>query len=201
MNKAAVAVSFILGAAIGSVATWKLLEKKCEQRVQEETESIKESLTNLYEKKGVKKEDIEVEPAVAPKKHGEKPGIMEYAAELRKQGYSDRSPDDLVDDDDGDIAQTEFDPYVIPPEQFGTIEEYDTISLSYYSDQVLADDNDEVIHNVNEIVGLDSLGHFGEYEDDSVYVRNERLKCDYEILLDQRRYSEVLEKAPYKAEM
>ena len=43
----------------------------------------------------------------------------------------------------------------------------------------------------DEIVGLDSLTHFGEYEDDSVFVRNDVMKCDYEILLDHRNYKDV----------
>ena len=48
-----------------------------------------------------------------------------------------------------------------------------------------------------ETIGKDSLTHFGEYEDDSVFVRNDRLKADYEILMDQRTYAEVLQEKPY----
>ena len=47
---------------------------------------------------------------------------------------------------------------------------------------------------MDEIVGEESLNHFGEYEDDSVFVRSDRLKCDYEILLDQRNYSDVVKR-------
>ena len=83
-------------------------------------------------------------------------------------------------------------PYVISPEEFGDIEEYDTISLTYYADQVLTDDCDEVIGNVDDIVGIDSLDHFGEYEDDSVFVRNDRLRTDYEILQDTRNYFDIV---------
>ena len=63
------------------------------------------------------------------------------------------------------------------------------ISLTYYSGNgVLVDDNEEQVDNVEELVGEDSLKHFGEYEDDSVYVRNDERKCDYEILLDESNY-------------
>ena len=34
-------------------------------------------------------------------------------------------------------------PYVISPEEFGEVEEYEKISLTYYADEVLADENDE----------------------------------------------------------
>ena len=69
-------------------------------------------------------------------------------------------------------------PYVIAPEEFGEEYEYDTISLTYYSDRVLTDDDDEIVEDVEDVVGFESLESFGEYEDDSVFVRNDRLKCD-----------------------
>lgn len=83
-------------------------------------------------------------------------------------------------------------PYVISPEEFSDIWEYDTISLTYYADNVLTDDEDEVMEDIEGTVGADSLERFGEYEDDAVYVRNDRLKCYYEILKDLRNYSDVI---------
>ena len=38
------------------------------------------------------------------------------------------------------------------------------------------------------IVGDDFKKHFGEYEDDCVYVRNDNLDIDYEILLQGVTY-------------
>lgn len=34
------------------------------------------------------------------------------------------------------------------------------------------------------------LNHFGEYEKDSVFVRSDPKRCDYEILRDLRSYAE-----------
>ena len=95
----------------------------------------------------------------------------------------------------------EVKPYVISPEEFGEFEDYERISLSYYADQVLADEDDEKVDDVDNVVGLESLTHFGEFEDDSVFVRNDRLKCDYEILLDQRTYSDVMKQRPHQMEV
>ena len=81
-------------------------------------------------------------------------------------------------------------PYVISPDEFSENEDYETESLTYYSDGILADDRDNII-DIDMVVGRESLNHFGEYEDDSVFVRNEELKTDYEILLDTRRYSDI----------
>jgi hypothetical protein len=69
--------------------------------------------------------------------------------------------------------------------------------LTYYSDGVLTDENDEVLEDVEDIIGIDSLNHFGEYEEDSVYVRNDEKLCDYEILLDNRNYSDVYNERPH----
>ena len=53
---------------------------------------------------------------------------------------------------------------------------------------------DNEIEDVDNIVGLDSLDTFGKYEDDSIYVRNDSLKCDYEILADNSNYSDIIER-------
>ena len=92
-------------------------------------------------------------------------------------------------------------PYVIQPSEFGEFDDYEKISLTYTADGVLLDDMNEIVDDIEEIVGEDSLEHFGEYEDDSVYVRNDSKKCDYEILLDQRNYQEIFEIQPHRTEM
>ena len=71
--------------------------------------------------------------------------------------------------------------------------------MLYYADQILAGEDDEKVEDVDNVVGLESLTHFGEFEDDSVFVRNDRLKCDYEILLDQRTYSDVIKQRPHSS--
>ena len=50
----------------------------------------------------------------------------------------------------------------------------------------------DIVDDIEETVGIDSLTHFGEYEDDSVFVRNDERKCDYEILLDDRDYEDCV---------
>ena len=82
-------------------------------------------------------------------------------------------------------------PYVVSPEEFGDIDEYETKSLTYWQDGVLTDEDDEVVEDVESLVTKDALTHFGEYEDDSVFVRNDEQGIDYEILLDTRRYADV----------
>ena len=92
-------------------------------------------------------------------------------------------------EDEKDMAEN-ADVYVIPPESFGEIG-YETESLTYYADKVLVDEIGNVIKDIDNTVGINSLETFGEYEDDSVFVRNDILKKDYEILLDYRTYTDA----------
>lgn len=88
-------------------------------------------------------------------------------------------------------------PYVISPDEFGEIEGYTQISLTYFDDGILSDENGVIIDEPEDIVG-DALNHFGEYEEDSVFVRSDPKRCDYEILRDLRSYAEFRSTLPPK---
>ena len=196
-NKALFSLAFIIGTVTGSVVTWYLLKDKYEALAQEEIDSVKEFF--LRREQELKDQSVKKTVAEGIKDADkEKPDLKEYARRLEKEGYTRYS--DFGADDEG-VSDKQTKPYVIPPEQFGDDENYDQISLTYYADGVLADENDEVIEDVEDAVGIDSLNRFGEYEDDSVFVRNDARKCDYEILLDQRTYSEVVEDMPHQMEV
>lgn len=195
MNKATGLFIFVMGVAVGSVATWQYTKKFYEQRAQEEIDSVKEVFLKRSPDKNilnvVEDDSVPEKETARVDRFEEKPDISQYAKILECEKYitDDKSP------------TTESKPYVISPEEFGEFGEYEQISLTYYADQVLADDNDERIKDVDDVVGVESLTHFGEYEDDSVFVRNDRLKCDYEILMDTRTYSEILKGRPHQREV
>lgn len=196
-NRSLFSLGFIIGAASGATVAWYLLKDKYETLAQEEIDSVKEVFARREQE--MKDETVKRNVAEGIKDSDRtKPDLKEYAEQLKKNGYTRYS--DLSADDEG-VSDKQTKPYVIPPEQFGDDENYDQISLTYYADGVLADENDEVIDDVEETVGIESLNHFGEYENDSVFVRNDTRKCDYEILLDQRTYSEVAEEMPQRMEV
>ena len=49
-------------------------------------------------------------------------------------------------------------------------------------------------------VGEDFEEHFGDYEEDSVFVRNDELGLDYEILRDMRNFSDVVKNHSHHTE-
>lgn len=173
---------FTAGAAIGSAVTWKLIKTKYEQIADEEIESVKE----VYAKKEAERK-VEAEPdtddSIITIKN-EKPNIFEYAKKYKE----------IADENDyitveGGVMEMDK-PFVIPPEEYDE-NGYDTVSLTYYADGVLTDDMDNPIEDVEGMVGTESLTHFGEFEEDSVFVRNHNYKTDFEILLDTRNFSDV----------
>ena len=115
--------------------------------------------------------------------------ITEYTQRLQEAGYKDysRTIDEKPSGTPGEV------PYVISPDEFGELEDYAKVSLTYFADGVLADECGEIVDDVEEIIG-DGLDHFGEYEDDSVFVRSDAKRCDYEILKDLRDFSDFKKK-------
>lgn len=178
---------FAAGAAIGSAVTWKLVETKYKRIAQEEIDSVKAAFGTS------KPDDVEdaEEETVA-----DQVDIQEYMDTVRDIGYTNYS----TITEDVPEKQPETKPYVISPDEFAEMKDYQTVSLAYYADGVLTYENDKIVEDVDSIVGRDSLSHFGEYEDDSVFVRNDDLKTDYEILLDPRKFTDVVNKSPHRME-
>lgn len=200
-NKITGFMIFIFGAAIGSIVTWQYTKKKYEQIAQEEIDSVKETFSKLLKAKNKDNESKENRNVRIIETAKNKPSIVEYAAKLREQGYTNYSNiDSLSEEEEVDENMINDKPYIISPDEFGEYYDYDTISLTYYADQVLVDENDELVEDIEGTVGFESLNAFGMYEDDSVFVRNDRLKCDYEILLDQRKYSDVIKRKPHEVD-
>ncbi len=198
MNKTKNFMMFVLGVAVGSVVTWRYVEKKYERIAQEEIDSVKEVFSKR--ETDVTEDDEVIREKASNAK--EKPNIVEYAAKLREQGYtnySDVEPETKKEEVNEESMYIDT-PYVIQPEEVGEFDDYEIIGLTYYADQVLTDEDDKLVEDIEDTIGFDSLSRFGEYEDDSVFVRNDRLKCDYEILLDQRKYSDVIKRRPHEVE-
>ena len=161
---------FAAGVAIGSAVTWKYLTRVREEEFEEEIE-----------------EDEDEEVVIGgPELSGSliDGDAIRYSKILKKESYKEE------EEDEDDMVK----PYVIPPEEFGDPDvDYETKSLVMYADKVLVNEYGAVIEDVDNLVGRDSLNHFGEYEDDSVFVRNEELATDFEILLDNRNYKDISE--------
>ena len=171
---------FTTGAAIGSVVTWKLVKTKYEQIANEEIESVRE----YYAQKN--KETLTDEAYGEDEEEPEKRAmdLKEYEKIVSGTGYSGEEKED---------KNMEVDkPYVISPDDAEERDDYELEQLDYYEgDETLVDNFGDVVEDVEEAVGADFASHFGEYEQDTVYVANDARKIVYEICRDYRSYSEV----------
>lgn len=190
MNKEVITkvLIFAAGAGIGAAVTWKLLKTKYEQIAAEEIESVKESFANRKPEKNemdteaTEGEDDANDDSLRQLDEEQIAKVKEIA---KKAGYI---PADITEEKEEDEDMDK--PYVIAPEEYGELD-YALVSLTYYNDGTVTNDDDKIVGNVDELVGKESLNHFGEYEEDSVFVRNDALKIDFEILKDYRDYSEL----------
>lgn len=194
-------IMFAAGAAIGSVATWKILNMRYEQRIQEEVQSVKETFAE-WAGRGESDENpseptsedeegdcTEEDPYVGD----EQDRMMDrfhYEAELQRLKYASIDPDEK-----GGVGaeRVEYAPYVIDPSDYGD-KDHDVVSFTYYADGVVDDDYWNIVQNVEELIGDDFMNHF---DDDTVFIRNDVRKTDYEITRVDKTYAEYHGESPY----
>lgn len=174
---------FATGAALGSFVTWKLLKDKYEKLANEEIESVKEALSKKGSKNGEKNTEVTSSDEEDVETEFDEETIEEYH-NLTNTYIKDYNTDEKEE------SYVKDKPYVLDESDFGMFDEYDTVTLHYYADDVLADDLDILVDNPEETVG-DVKSYFENTDDDIVYVRNEVRECDYEILKCHDKFSEL----------
>lgn len=154
---------FVAGVAVGSLVTVKLVKDHYEQKANEEIASVKEVFSR-------RKKELEQ----AEKDNAEY--LRRVNAYNRESSIEQAEEEDVSDDI-----------YVIPPEEFGILKHYEQVSWSYYEDGTVLDENDDVVTDVEGLIGKDTLSRIGEFEDDAIHVRNTRINTDFEILYEAKR--------------
>jgi hypothetical protein len=178
-NKLAGALAFVAGAAIGSVVTWKLVKAKYKKIADEEIESVinefrgKQQETTETSKEDISDESEEEDPSELRQQYTDIIGTCEYGKAFEGEKFTDI--------------------FVISPDDYVNCE-YDTTGLTYYADKVLTYEDGKVVECPESIIGPCALNIFDEEGEDSVYVRNDKLEKVFEIMLDYRRYEDVVQK-------
>jgi len=201
-------IVFVLGAALGSLVTWKFIDEKYKRLAQKEIDEVRE----YY--KGKKANDKTVTLTVNQDHSFDvtDEDVIDIPSEdyvniLTGLGYSEEEARDLAEDPDVSIEKNEdgeyevfieppstVAPFVISPEEYGEIPEYNQECWTLYADGILTNDDDQIVdeEEIDMYIG-DALKHFGDYEKDSIHVRNENtgIECDIEILKHNETYDEV----------
>lgn len=167
MNNLGYILAFLLGVGGGVIASRLYYEKQIDN-YEKEIETFMEDAKTLQEK--LQKEQDSYEEA---KKKYEKIEKEEHEEKVEVDNFNK----------DAEI-------YPISLQQFDNEanEGFDRLTLYYYEeDDTLADENEEIISNAEEIVG-DSLLYF-DNDDNAIYIRNNKIGALLEVLVVHGSYA------------
>lgn len=188
-DKLYTAIIFFSGVFIGGLAACDFFRTKYKKIADEEIASVKETFEHREPRPD---KNYKVEEALK--------GNDSYVNIIDSSGYRNYSNTAIETDKKGGTADMELkQPYVITPEQYEDNVDYTKVSLTWYSDEVLEDDWGIVL-DPDDVIGSDALKTFGQYEKDSVFVRDDDEQIDYEVLLDTRSYKETYGHDPVEAD-
>lgn len=180
------ACAFVGGIGIGFFAGWKIQGKRLDKEwaeLQKAKEKAKGNSQPIKAPSPVASVEEKNEEPPEPIEESEPDRVIARQI-IRDHGYDRIVPREPTISNLKPIPE----PYIINEDEFGSIDSYDTACLTYYTDgRLVRDDGEEV--DVENTIGLDTISHFTE-TDDLVYVRNDFLESDYEVLYSGERYED-----------
>ena len=211
-----VVLSFILGAAGGAVGMYFGMKQACEVYIDKEIEQFKADYEAAHEQKPEEKskdlknieENLEKDAEKALKKYAsatEKSissvdsGKKEADTKVEKINYAKiRTPDiDQIDEIDVEKrVDAAVGPVTITPSEYMEDDGLKRVVWNYLPKEhaVYSENGDEEIVDGITLLGEENLDSFGEFEVDTLYVKNARegIKIDC-ILYEDVTYDEFLE--------
>lgn len=211
-----VVLSFVLGVAAGAVGMHFGMKQACEIYIEKEIEQFKTDYEAAHEPKSEEKsedvkkmeENLEKDAEKALKKYTlatEKSissvdtGKEEADAKLERVNYAKiRTPDiDKIDEIDVEKkVDCAIGPLVIDPSEYMEDDGLKRVVWNYLPKEhaVYSENGDEEIVDGIKMLGEENLDSFGEFEVDTLYVKNARegIKIDC-ILYEDDTYEEFLE--------
>lgn len=196
-------IIFAAGLAVGAGVGWYFTKGKYEAKADEEIADVVNRFSGNAEEPVDKVVDPIKEDYINPKDLSDanlnKPAILDYAEVLQKENYVDYSNSGR---EESKKKAKKKGPVSIHPTELGEEEDYDIITLRYFDDGVLAyDETLQEVEDVKGSVGANFASHFGEYEEDAVYIKNEKKGLYYEILRDERLYTDAVAELPREVEI
>lgn len=208
---------FLSGVGIGYLVADTLKKEQYEQMARDEINEVKAIYKEKLAEGKNSENKSEKEEINDNKETDNKEEIIEYKKMAKVYDYnkiytsnksdkSNKTNEEDIEKNKNSISdlncvtynRNEYDrPYTINSEDYGEIEEYDTLQLTYFmGDKKLVDeDADDIIEEPDLHVGLDNLKTFEEFPDcTGIYVRNDVIKMDFEILRDDFSYEDIVEK-------
>lgn len=192
-------IAFAIGTAVGSVASMKYFKTKYERIADAEIESVKRSIVHLIKTSDALNKKSDGDPknnanGNSDNTKGEetmnkddakgKDTLNKIVSKLDYTSFSKGVTEEVVEEEVEDDEPEGDLPYIIPPEEVGE-NDYECQTYTLHSDGVLTD---ELGDKVNEedlaytIGSRDVFKHIDDYGNGAVYVRNDFLEMDFEVI-------------------
>jgi hypothetical protein len=192
-------VSFGVGAAVGyfiAARHVKALEDMLDDFVEGVTgeKKVEEDLQTLFDEEGHGRDGwttsrvIEEEVEVVVLEEDTDIEVADFRA-VNRSVFPVATPD--WDYEIEIASRTSEAPYIIHKDEFFATEAegYSQCTLTYYKgDDVLLDDHDVPLYDAKKIVGENLIFGKGSEDPSIVYIRNDRLEAEYEVILDTGYY-------------
>lgn len=199
-------VGGIIGGIAGGFVGWWVTREKETKRADLEIESVQAFYQKLNndkankEKLTAKQEYTSSDEAAMANR--EKPSLSSIPArtspkdDVKYSSYFNTS----AESENPSNAGSEH-PYLIDYKEFGEFEDYSRISLLYFKDGFVAEEDGSVIDDLFNTLGIEFKTKLETENLDEIYIRNDRLKADYEILRDLRYYEDYIKTIPKKVDI
>jgi len=185
---------FLLGAGVGSAATYFVVKKHFEKITDEEIESVKQyyksELVADVKKAVSSNEETSFMTENEEKTEEKEPDYKKIIEKMNYGDYFEKKPETKpVKEEEPDPI---VGPYIISGDAFAGDLRNEKESLYYFEkDGVFMNViTEEVVPNGMELVGETNFERLGEFEEDVLYVRNDEKGTDYEVLLEHYAYAE-----------
>lgn len=205
----AAALTGSVAATLGYILGINQMEREMDRLVQKEIEEAKEYYQKLFKVGSYESPDILVSEEVVDEGQNFDPPkeLMDAAIDAVKSygGHILPAPVPVLPPqkknvfEDGDAVFPDNEtiednaPYVINVADFMEGDGYEKITVTWWDgDRTMADERDAIMDDVDKDIGYENLNKFGESDPadkNVVYIRNERLNVDYEVLFESGHYS------------
>lgn len=206
------AFSALGGAAVGFTVAAKRLEAKYAQMAQDDIDAMKQHYKLLYKEDEYREipvsdigadlpqdDDLKAvaESIIEKMEYAEAPDYDEVVVvkeESVNSNVFESEDSEIPFDADAEAEKREKgEPYILTQDEFlNNATEYQQITITFYEgDEVLADDQDQLMNNIDSSVGYSNLRFgYGSKDKRVVYIANPKLEVDFEVLQSQGNYTE-----------
>ena len=197
-------LAFLLGAASGAVGTYVCLREATERYISNEIQAFKEEWSEthktpengVYESTEASQEGSEDESKANMTKNSLEEGRKQAQAIIKKRNYATALPENEQEK----IPEEEIEKVIpgisrITYEQYRDDEDYKKTTIDFLPDAENDDDPDgyamveetnegdiNVITNAREMVGNEVFEDLCKIVDDTLYIRNDLTKTDYQVV-------------------